>query len=221
MVGIGLKPQPHSLFHLVLAVTLFSCSVQSLRFDLPSGFSKCISEDIKKSWMTVGNYSIVNSNEGQPLPSDHTIAVTVYKSGDTTSLHYAEHVRSGQFSFVAQESGYYLVCFWVDSTRDSGVTLSIDFVWKTGVVAMDWSKIAKQTNVDRMAREVHVLHETALSIMEEIIYLRERDEEMLDFNWTTNTRMLWLSFVSFLVCFSVAGLQLWHLKSFFKKNKIL
>ncbi|CAK8536669.1 unnamed protein product [Lathyrus sativus] len=219
---IGLKPQPHLLFLLLLlAVTFFSCSVQSLRFDLPSGFSKCISEDIKKNWMTVGNYSIVNSNEGQSLPSDHTIAVTVYMSGATTSHDYAEHVQSGQFSFVAQESGNYLVCFWVDSTRDSGVTLSVDFVWKTGVAAADWSKIAKQTNVDRMAREVKVLHENALSIMEEIIYLRERDEEMLDFNWTTNTRMLWLSFVSFLVCFSVAGLQLWHLKSFFKKNKIL
>ncbi|CAI8587978.1 unnamed protein product [Vicia faba] len=217
---IGLKPKPCLLFHL-LAVILFACSVQSLRFDLPSGLSKCIFEDIKKNWMTVGNYSIVNSNEGQPPPSDHTIAVTLYKYGGSTSYHYAEHVQSGQFAFVAPESGNYVVCFWVDSTHDSGVTLSIDFVWKAGVVARDWSNIAKQTNVDKMAREVRVLHETALSIMEEIIYLRERDEEMLDFNWTTNTRMLWLSFVSFLVCFSVAGLQLWHLKSFFKKNKIL
>ncbi|KAL5100174.1 hypothetical protein RYX36_004501 [Vicia faba] len=170
---IGLKPKPCLLFHL-LAVILFACSVQSLRFDLPSGLSKCIFEDIKKNWMTVGNYSIVNSNEGQPPPSDHTIAVTLYKYGGSTSYHYAEHVQSGQFAFVAPESGNYVVCFWVDSTHDSGVTLSIDFVWKAGVVARDWSNIAKQTNVDKMAREVRVLHETALSIMEEIIYLRER-----------------------------------------------
>lgn len=75
---IGSNPQPHLLFLLVLVVGLFSCLVQSMRFDLQTGVTRCIAEDIKKNSMTIGNYSIVNPNEGQPLPSDHTITVQVY-----------------------------------------------------------------------------------------------------------------------------------------------
>lgn len=77
---IGSNPKPHLLFLVVLVVGLFSCLVQSMRFDLQTGVTRCIAEDIKKNSMTVGNYSIVNPNEGQPLPSDHTITVQVYWS---------------------------------------------------------------------------------------------------------------------------------------------
>lgn len=59
----------------------------------------------------------------------------------------AEHVQSGQFSFVAHESGDFLACIWGDETHDPQV-LSIDFVWKTGVNARGWPKIAKKSNID-------------------------------------------------------------------------
>ena len=68
--------------------------------------------------------------------------------GGSASHHFAEHVQSGQFAFVAHQSGDYLVCFFGDKTHDSQRTLSIDFVWKTGVAAKDWSKIAKKSHID-------------------------------------------------------------------------
>lgn len=48
-----------------------------------------------------------------------------------------------------------------------------------------------------------------------------REEEMQELNRTTNSRMGWLSFLSLFVCLSVAGLQLWHLKTFFEKKKLI
>jgi hypothetical protein len=48
-----------------------------------------------------------------------------------------------------------------------------------------------------------------------------RNEEMTNVNWITDNRMFLFIFVSSFVSFSMAGLQLWHLKSFFKKNKLL
>lgn len=65
------------LFLLVLG--LFSSSIESLRFELQSGHTKCISEDIKSNSMTVGKYTIVNPNEGgQPVPDSHKVTVRVY-----------------------------------------------------------------------------------------------------------------------------------------------
>ncbi|XP_058777333.1 transmembrane emp24 domain-containing protein p24delta7-like [Vicia villosa] len=212
-----------SLFLLLISIALFSSSVQSMRFDLPSTKGnnvRCFSEEIKKNSMVVGNYSIVNPNEALPLPSNHTITVQVSTHGGMAKYHLAERIQAGKFAFMAYQTGDYIICF-VDTTKDPQVTLSIDFEFRVGMEAVDRFNIAKKSHVDRMAQEVQIMYEMALSIKEEMTYLLERNTEMLDLNYITDNRMFLLIFVSFFVCFSVAGLQLWHLKTFFQKNKLL
>ncbi|PNX85042.1 transmembrane emp24 domain-containing protein p24delta9-like, partial [Trifolium pratense] len=97
--------------------------------------------------MVVGNYSIVNPNEGHPLPANHTIIAQVSTHGGRAKYHVAERVQAGQFAFVAYESGDYQICF-IDTTEDRQVTLSIDFDWRTGLPAVDRSNIAKKSHVD-------------------------------------------------------------------------
>ncbi|KAK4598612.1 hypothetical protein RGQ29_015889 [Quercus rubra] len=72
-----------------------------------------------------------------------------------------------------------------------------------------------------MELELKKMYDTVISIQEEMFYLREREEEMQVLNKTTNNRMAWLSFLSLIVCLSVAGLQVWHLKTFFTKKKLI
>lgn len=62
---------------LLISVFLLWRRVESIRFDLESGHTKCISEDIKSNSMTVGKYNIVNPNDGHPLPESHKITVRV------------------------------------------------------------------------------------------------------------------------------------------------
>jgi hypothetical protein len=195
-----------------------------MRFDLPYGKGKlagrCFYEEIKKNTMVVGNYSIVNPNEGHPLPANHTIIAQVSTHGGRAKYHLAERVQAGQFAFEAYESGNYQICF-IDTTEDRQVTLSIDFDWRTGLPAVDRSNIAKKSHIDKMVQEVQIMHEMALAIKEEMSYLLQRNTEILEISWVIENRMFMLIFVSFFISFSVAGLQLWHLKTFFQKNKIL
>ncbi|XP_041010729.1 transmembrane emp24 domain-containing protein p24delta9-like [Juglans microcarpa x Juglans regia] len=207
----------HLYFLLILG--LLSCTSESIRFDLQSGHTKCISEDIKSNSMTVGKYSVVNPNEGHPMPDGHKLTVRVTSSYGN-SYHYSEIVESGQFAFVAAEAGDYMACFWAADHKPQ-ITLTVDFDWKTGVAAKDWSNVAKKGQVDAMELELKKLYDTAIYIQEEIYHLREREEEMQELNKTTNSRMAWLSFLSLFVCLSVAGLQLWHLKTFFEKKKLI
>jgi len=45
------------------------------------------------------------------------------------------------------EAGDYMTCFWaLDQTP--ATTLTVDFDWKTGVAAKDWSNVAKKGQVD-------------------------------------------------------------------------
>lgn len=51
---------------------------ESMRIELKSGNTKCISEDIKTNAMSVGKYTIVNPNEeGYPLPDSHKLTARV------------------------------------------------------------------------------------------------------------------------------------------------
>ncbi|XP_038890132.1 transmembrane emp24 domain-containing protein p24delta9-like [Benincasa hispida] len=206
-------------FQLLLLIGFLSSGSESLQFDLQSGHTKCISEDIKQNAMTVGKYHVVNPNVGQPLTDERKLIVRVTSATGNT-YHYSDKVESGQFGFVAAEAGDFMACFWAPDHQPQ-VILSVDFDWRTGVAAKDWSNVAKKGSVEVMELEVQKLFETANSIQEEMYYLREREEEMQDLNRSTNTKMAWLSLLSLFVCLSVAGLQIWHLKTFFEKKKLI
>ncbi|XP_073261840.1 transmembrane emp24 domain-containing protein p24delta9 isoform X2 [Populus alba] len=176
---------------MITTLGLFLTITESMRFDLQSGHTKCISEDIKNSAITVGKYNAVNPNEGYPLPDTHKLNVRV-TSPYGNNYHHGDQVDS-----------------------------AIEFEWKTGVAAKDWSKIAKKEQVEVMEIELKKLLDTVTSINEEMFHLRVREEEMQELNQSTNSKMAGLSFLSLVVCLSVAGLQLWHLKSHFERKKLL
>lgn len=211
---------PGSLFSF-LVVLLFSCALTAgaLRFDLYSGHTKCISDDIKVGAMAVGKYHIVQPEDSSQLPDPQRISLRV-TSPYGNSLHYSENVQSGNFAFTASEAGDYLACFWAPDFRPPS-TVAFEFDWRGGVAAKDWSTVAKKGQVDIMELELKKLEDTIKSIHEEMFYLREREEEMQELNWRTNSRMAWLSFLSLGICLPVAALQLWHLKNFFERKKLL
>ncbi|CAL9102012.1 transmembrane emp24 domain-containing protein p24delta9-like isoform X1 [Musa acuminata AAA Group] len=192
---------------------------RALRFELQSGHTKCISEDIKIHAMAVGKYAVVNPSDSAPLPDSHKITVRV-TSPYGNSIHYADQVDSGNFAFTSSEEGDYLACLWAPD-HNPPATMAVEFEWQTGVTAKDWTNVAKKGQIDVMELELKKLEDTVKSIHDEMFYLREREEQMLDMNRSTNSRMAWLSFLSLAVCLSVASLQLWHLKTFFERKKLL
>lgn len=63
------------------------------------------------------------------------------------SYHIGEDVESGNFAFTAAEDGAYTSCFWAVNHQPP-VKITIDFVWRTGIAAKDWSQVAKKGQVD-------------------------------------------------------------------------
>ncbi|XP_010258268.1 PREDICTED: transmembrane emp24 domain-containing protein p24delta9 [Nelumbo nucifera] len=206
------------LFLLPILGFLFP-AVQSLRFDLQSGHSKCIAEDIKSNTMSVGQYNIINPNEGHPLPDSHKVTVRV-TSTYNNNYHFGENVESGQFAFTAAEAGDHMTCFWAPEHKPP-ITMTVDFEWKIGIAAKDWPDVANKEQLNVMEVELTKLEDTVESIHEEMFYLREREEEIQELNGKANSKMDWLTIFSLMVCLLVAGLQIWHLKSFFGRKKLL
>ncbi|XP_074562227.1 transmembrane emp24 domain-containing protein p24delta9-like [Curcuma longa] len=201
------------------SLLLAAVSATALRFELESGFTKCISEDIKLHAVVVGKYSLASLSDHVPLPDSHRVSVKV-TSPYWNSVHYADQVDSGNFAFTSNEAGEYLACF---SARDEKppVRMAVEFEWRTGFAAKDWTSVANKGQIEAMELELKKLEDVVKSIHDEMFYLRAREEQMQEMNRSTNSRMAWLSFLSLAVCLSVAGLQLWHLKKFFEKKKLL
>ncbi|CAN7021807.1 unnamed protein product [Brassica rapa subsp. trilocularis] len=59
------------------------------------------------------------------------------------------------------------------------------------------------------------------SIRENINYIKDRKAEMREVSETTNSRVAWFSIMSLGVCLCVAGSQIWYLKRYFHKKKLI
>ncbi|OIT26995.1 PREDICTED: transmembrane emp24 domain-containing protein p24delta9 [Nicotiana attenuata] len=211
--------QRSNTLFLVLILGFISTQVESLRFELQSGQTKCIAEDIKSHAMTVGKYHIVNPNEGYPLPDTHKVTVRVTSTYGNT-YHQSDNVAEGNFAFETAEAGDYMTCFFAADHKPP-VTVTLDFDWKTGFAAKDWTNVAKKGSVEVMEFELKKMYENVQAIHDEMFFLREREAEMQELNRSTNSKMAWMTGLSILICLSVAGLQLWHLKTFFEKKKLI
>ncbi|KAL1178893.1 hypothetical protein V6Z11_A03G125100 [Gossypium hirsutum] len=205
----------------LLVGVLLVPSSQSLRFDIQSGKTKCISEDMKSNSMTVGKYQVINPNQDRHhlLPDSHQLNVKVTSSHGHI-FQWVEKVEKGQFVFTAMEQGNYMACFSAPEHWPL-ITWTIDFDWKTGVQFKDWFNVAKKGHVDTQGFVAVQLYHTINSIHEEMFYFLAREKEMQQLNQETISKMMWLSFVSLCFGFSVAGLQFWYLKSFFQENKLI
>ncbi|KAF4376726.1 hypothetical protein CsatB_021727 [Cannabis sativa] len=204
---------------MVVLVGVRMRGVVSMRFDLQSGTSKCVSEDIKANAMSLGRYVVVNPYDESPLSDIHKVNVRV-SSPKGNNYHYLDNVKSGDFAFTAPEKGDYTTCFWAPE-KNPPATLTIEFEWTTGVAATDWSNVAKKGQVDILEVELKKMYEAVTHIHDEMFTLREREDEMQQLNRKTNSQMATFSLLSLLVCLSVAGLQFWHLKTYFEKRKLV
>jgi hypothetical protein len=201
-----------ALWLLALAALLGS-GVHAVQFEVNTKLSKCISEEIQNHVVVVGDYKIVHSDEALRV---NVKVLSPYGK----QLHYQENVQSGQFAFTTSETGEYLACFWLHNAPHTA-TLTVALDWKTGFAAKDWASIAKKDKLDGMELELRKLEDAVESIHSDMLHLREREAEMRNLNELTNSRVAWFGIMSLFVCLGVAGWQLWHLKTFFERKKLL
>ncbi|KAF2293791.1 hypothetical protein GH714_004787 [Hevea brasiliensis] len=69
--------------------------------------------------------------------------------------------------------------------------------------------------------ELKKLEGAVEAIHENLVYLKIREAELRTVSETTNTRVAWFSIMSLGLCILVSTLQLWHLKRFFLKKKLI
>ncbi|KAH0891225.1 hypothetical protein HID58_053654 [Brassica napus] len=119
----------------------------------------------------------------------------------------------GQFAFTTSETGTYFAC--LSSHHDQSHytvngTAIVSLDWKMGIRTKDWD-----------ALELRKSEECVNEISANIIYLRVREAYMREVNDKTNKRVAQFSFMSLGLSITVSLFQVWHLKRFFLKKKLI
>ncbi|KAL5558386.1 hypothetical protein UlMin_034597 [Ulmus minor] len=188
---------------------------------IPSSGTKCVSEEIQTNVVVLADYLVVHEPvEGKDNPQHFPTISAKVTSPYGNNVHHNENVTHGQFAFTTTEGGTYLACFWLDSKSDvSNASVSLD--WKTGIAAKDWDSVAKKEKIEGVELELRKLEDVVGAIHSNLIYLKEREAEMRQVSEMTNARVAWFSIISLGLCISAAAIQLWHLKRFFQKKKLI
>ncbi|XP_059457810.1 transmembrane emp24 domain-containing protein p24delta3-like [Corylus avellana] len=191
---------------------------EAIWLTVPSSGTKCMSEDIQTNVVVLADYHVVDE-AAQP---HHTPTISVkVTSPYGNNLHHQENVTHGQFAFTTTESGNYLACFWLDGQHEGGAETTLSLDWKTGIAARDWDSVARKEKIDGVELELRKLEGAVEAIRENLIYLKNREADMREVSESTNGKVAWLSIMSLGVCILVSVLQLWHLKRYFQKKKLI
>lgn len=178
---------------------------------------KCVYEEINSNVIVVGEYKAFNKDH-----PDQPELVDVRVEDPHGHAVYEERGKSGpgQFAFTTKTAGEFKACFTV---RDVHVAQStrVKLDWKTGVAATDWNAVAKKEHLDQLTVELRKLEDNIREVYTEMLQLQHREQEMRDISEVTNTRVATYSIGALFVCVASGLWQLWYLRRFFQRKKLL
>nr|GMD51162.1 transmembrane emp24 domain-containing protein p24delta3-like [Ipomoea batatas]GME20857.1 transmembrane emp24 domain-containing protein p24delta3-like [Ipomoea batatas] len=208
------------LLVVVVAAAALLLTGEAVWLELPSAGTKCVSEDIQSKVVVLADYYVIGNEEHATANVAPTISVKV-TSPYGNNLHHEENATHGQFAFTTAEAGDYLACFWMATHPPGGKGATVGLDWKMGIAAKDWDSVAKKEKIEGLELELRKLEEMVQAILANLLYLKAREADMREVSEKTNGRVAWFSVFSLGVCIFVSLVQIWHLKRFFQKKKLI
>ena len=203
---------------LVMMASLLTASIPctfALEFDMLFQ-TKCVMEEISKNVLAVIDYEGFKRDS----PSEK-VPLSVKVEDPYGDVVYVKDNSEGEhYSFTTKRQGDYKTCFTAKDLQTAKTT-KVRLDWKTGVAATDWDAIAKKDNLNAIAAELKRMEELTKEIHEEMLVMKQREMQMRDMNESTNSRVAWFSVTSLLVCVGLSIWQLYYLRSFFERKKLL
>ncbi|RID64028.1 hypothetical protein BRARA_E02987 [Brassica rapa] len=196
-------------------------AAEAIWLTVPSSSERCVYEEIHANVVVVVDYLCIDQNN---IGLGPTLDVRV-NSAYGKELYKKTNETHGQFAFTTSESGTYLACFLIhhDQTHytASNSTAIVNIDWKMGIQTKDWDAVAKKEKIEGVELELRKSSERITEIRANILYLKFRESAMREVNEKTNKRVAQLSFISLGLCLIVSLFQVWHLKRFFLKKKLI
>lgn len=140
-------------------------------------------------------------------------------------IHDSQAQDKGSYKFITTQGGDHAFCFYsrlVSGVKyQDGMKRTIAFELKTGSETVDYKSIAKAEHLKPMEVALRMVEDQIRTIHSEYTYFKLREIEMRDTNEYMNTRVMFATILTMVFISLFALWQVRHLKSFFRKKKMI
>ncbi|SPQ93771.1 GOLD domain-containing protein [Plasmodiophora brassicae] len=215
---------------LVVAVVASSALLRcdALYFMVTEGVTRCFLEDVPEDTLVVGKYKnfdagiAVGQTQGT-VESVPGIEIYVEEPTQGAEIYSGKADREGRFVFTSHDGGEHKICLSVSSSNWFGMSRKFKFELHldVGESAVDYNEMAKVEHLTAIEVEIRKLTDMVRGIRSEQSYQRARERAFRDTSESTNSRVMWWSIAQTVFVVVTGVWQVFYLKSFFKKKKLV
>ncbi|KAJ5071611.1 ubiquitin-like-conjugating enzyme atg3 [Anaeramoeba ignava] len=160
-------------------------------FDLPPLIGTCFEEFLEANQLIQGFYEAAND-----IPIDFLVLCP-----EKHTLYQKDSHPKEDFSFISHESGRYMFCF-LPNKKTVVFSYKMPFKIKFEILPFlkspDYSEFEELSMIEKEIKNINMFTNKIQDNME---YFKSREETMRDTNESTNSRVMWFSFLSiFVLC---------------------
>ncbi|KAJ8594162.1 hypothetical protein M405DRAFT_809610 [Rhizopogon salebrosus TDB-379] len=198
----------------------------AIKFTLPAArvpVPKCI-------WNAAHTHAlvIVTANVG-PGGTQQRVDVEILDSTPHRNVYLSKRDIKGEtrLAVTAHGEGEVGVCFKnylspgikLEQARNMSRTIDLDI--DIGADAVDYNAIANQESLSGLETEMRKLEGIVKEVVDELEYLKQREERFSDTNLVTNKRVQNFAWLTILALAALGVWQIFHLRSFFKRKYLI
>lgn len=199
---------------------LFTCLASALHFDIPATTKPeqfCVRDFVSEGQLVVIDLNIDGSaGDGQ------TLNLYVRDSVGNEYRRKKGLVGEVRVAFTAPSTTSFDVCLEnVASYSGRSMSRAVELDIESGSQARDWNMISASEKLKPIEVELRRIEELADEIVDELTYLKNREERLRDTNESTNRRVRNFSILVIIVLVSLGLWQINYLKNYFKAKHII
>jgi len=213
-------------FSLLLFILLtISNVVAGIKFDLVATPSNALSPKCVSQYVSNGTLVVVTVKAGIGYNQRVDAEITDNSSSHNEYGRKRDIDGESRMPFTTHTDADISVCltnilddgFRPDPKYHRTIDLDID----VGAEAIDYNALAQAEKLKPMEAELRKLEQVVQEIVDEMEYLRRREAKMRDTNESTNERVKWFSLGSMFVLVGLGAWQIFYLKKFFQKKRLI
>ncbi|KAH8158844.1 hypothetical protein CIB48_g9399 [Xylaria polymorpha] len=215
---------PRALLQYICSIVLFIASVNALKFELTAlaqrdgKKERCIRNFVAKDTLVVVT-AIVSGAKGDGQVVNMHIR-------DTVGNEYGRprDVAGEQRTvFTSHADAAFDVCFEniLTGGRANNPTRHVELDIDIGADAKDWSAIQATEKLRPVETDLRRIEEMIQEVVNEMDYLRAREQKLRDTNESTNTRVKWFGIGTTTLLIALWGWQIMYLRAYFRSKHLI
>lgn len=209
-----------SYWSFFLAVFGLLSRVYALHFDVPATTKPepiCV-----RDFVSEGQLVVIDIKTSGSAGDGQSLNLYVRDSLGNEYRRKKDLVDEARIAFTAPSSTSFDVCLEnIASYSGRSMSRSVELDIESGSQARDWNKISASEKLSAVEVELRRIEELADEIVDELNYLKNREERLRDTNESTNRRVRNFSILVILVLVGLGAWQINYLKNYFKAKHII